>query len=398
MTASGAGPWPLEIRVARAEQVRWRSTSTTAPAFRYPAELLRVESPSAEVQGHGRAEGDARRQAPRRHHRARAGRQLRRPDHVRRWPQHRDLLLALSVPARARAGRDLARLRRGAGEAKGFRAKVVSPRAEAGMTLRLLHTADWQLGKPFRKLPGEAAALLRDARFEAVRTARRARERARGGGRAGGRRRVRRQSGGRAHRRRGRLPPCASFAGPWVLLPGNHDAALAARRVEPPASGWASRPTCSLAGRSRCRSSLADGPSRGVAGAADRAPRARRPDRPGWTTPTTPPGAVRIGLAHGSVAGRLPGVADAANPIAGERAERARLDYLALGDWHGTWRSRRGPGTPARPSPTGSPPTSRQRAAGRARRARRTAASRADRHRQLSLAPGRSGWDRPGPG
>ena len=50
----------------------------------------------------------------------------------------------------------------------------------------------------------------------------------------------------------------------------------------------------------------------------------------------TAPGAVRIGLAHGSVAGRLPEEAEAKNPIAEDRADRARLDYLALGDWHGT--------------------------------------------------------------
>ncbi|MFL5331657.1 MAG: exonuclease SbcCD subunit D, partial [Geminicoccaceae bacterium] len=39
---------------------------------------------------------------------------------------------------------------------------------------------------------------------------------------------------------------------------------------------------------------------------------------------------------HGCVAGRLPETADSTNPIDGERAARARLDYLALGDWHGT--------------------------------------------------------------
>lgn len=49
-------------------------------------------------------------------------------------------------------------------------------------------------------------------------------------------------------------------------------------------------------------------------------------------------GLVRVGLAHGSVADRLPEQADAANPIAPDRAQRARLDYLALGDWHGCLR------------------------------------------------------------
>ena len=50
MTGSG-GPWPLEIRVRRAEQVVEVDFDDGA-SFRYPAELLRVESPSAEVQGH----------------------------------------------------------------------------------------------------------------------------------------------------------------------------------------------------------------------------------------------------------------------------------------------------------------------------------------------------------
>jgi DNA repair exonuclease SbcCD nuclease subunit len=49
----------------------------------------------------------------------------------------------------------------------------------------------------------------------------------------------------------------------------------------------------------------------------------------------TPPDLVRIGLAHGSVQGILAEEIDSANPISPECAHRARLDYLALGDWHG---------------------------------------------------------------
>jgi DUF971 family protein len=44
-------PWPVEIRLRQAEkalEIAFDDGST----FRYPAELLRVESPSAEVQGH----------------------------------------------------------------------------------------------------------------------------------------------------------------------------------------------------------------------------------------------------------------------------------------------------------------------------------------------------------
>ena len=49
---AGAAPWPLEIRYAAATQslvVAFDNGVT----FTYPAELLRVESPSAEVKGHG---------------------------------------------------------------------------------------------------------------------------------------------------------------------------------------------------------------------------------------------------------------------------------------------------------------------------------------------------------
>ena len=51
MTASGTGPWPVEIRVKRAEKAL-EIDFDDGTSFRYPAELLRVESPSAEVQGH----------------------------------------------------------------------------------------------------------------------------------------------------------------------------------------------------------------------------------------------------------------------------------------------------------------------------------------------------------
>jgi DUF971 family protein len=50
MTATG--PWPTELRVDRAEKLLIVSFDDGA-RFELPAELLRVESPSAEVKGHG---------------------------------------------------------------------------------------------------------------------------------------------------------------------------------------------------------------------------------------------------------------------------------------------------------------------------------------------------------
>jgi hypothetical protein len=48
----------------------------------------------------------------------------------------------------------------------------------------------------------------------------------------------------------------------------------------------------------------------------------------------TPRGALRIGIAHGSIRG-FGSLGEAAVPIDPERARAARLAYLALGDWHG---------------------------------------------------------------
>jgi len=49
---SGAGHWPDEIRLDRATKTL-HVTFDDGAIFELPAELLRVESPSAEVQGHG---------------------------------------------------------------------------------------------------------------------------------------------------------------------------------------------------------------------------------------------------------------------------------------------------------------------------------------------------------
>ncbi|HCX66411.1 DUF971 domain-containing protein [Parvibaculum sp.] len=47
-----AAPWPSDIRLKRKERIL-EVDFDDGTKFRLPAELLRVESPSAEVQGHG---------------------------------------------------------------------------------------------------------------------------------------------------------------------------------------------------------------------------------------------------------------------------------------------------------------------------------------------------------
>ena len=129
------------------------------------------------------------------------------------------------------------------------------------------------------------------------------------------------------------LAAMRGFSGHSVLLPGNHDAALAEgvwgrlARLGAPANVIAAARPAPI--------SLADG--RVVVLPAPLTERHTSEDLTAWMDAVeTPSAALRIGLAHGSVSGRLPEAADAANPIDPERATRARLDYLALGDWHGT--------------------------------------------------------------
>ena len=51
---NSAAPWPVELRLKRAEK-RLDIEFDDGRRFSLPAEYLRVESPSAEVQGHGGA-------------------------------------------------------------------------------------------------------------------------------------------------------------------------------------------------------------------------------------------------------------------------------------------------------------------------------------------------------
>jgi DNA repair exonuclease SbcCD nuclease subunit len=37
------------------------------------------------------------------------------------------------------------------------------------MPISVIHTADWQIGKPFANIPGDAGAMLREQRFQTIR-------------------------------------------------------------------------------------------------------------------------------------------------------------------------------------------------------------------------------------
>ncbi len=201
------------------------------------------------------------------------------------------------------------------------------------MSLTLLHSADWQIGKRFASIAGDAGAVLRTQRLETVRRlAALARDRGVDAVLVAGD--VFEDNAVSDETLRRTMHALAGFQGPWVLLPGNHDAALFQSvwsrlqrlAVVPDNLILATAPEPVTL----CDSRLCVIP----------APLQRRHEVRDLTEyfdgVETEAGVFRVGLAHGAVRNRLPAESEAMNPVADTRAQTARLDYLALGDWHGT--------------------------------------------------------------
>ena len=196
--------------------------------------------------------------------------------------------------------------------------------------MRFIHTADWQIGKPFRNF-GDKESLLRQARLTAIETI--------------GNLALRE---GVAHvliagdlydtespsqktlleplERMRRFPPVS-----WHIIPGNHD----------PHRGqglWDRLQAHGLP--ANVLPHLTPVPvalgSEAVLLPAPMRRKSEVSDLTSWMDGAdSAPGLIRLGLAHGSITGFEAG-GEANNPIAPDRAKRAGLDYLALGDWHRT--------------------------------------------------------------
>lgn len=206
------------------------------------------------------------------------------------------------------------------------------------MAVKILHTADWQIGKVFAdldELDGDKAAELRQQRLKTVaKIATTAKERAVDAVVVAGdvfdsndRSKVDDDLLLRT------LGAMEGYDGQWLLLPGNHDAAG-------PQSAWERLRQLRPPGNIKL---LTDAQPQLIAEhrlAILPAPLVRRHEASDVTavldSMQTPPETVRVGVAHGSVKSQLPEGSRVHNEIAADRAERARLDYLALGDWHGT--------------------------------------------------------------
>lgn len=209
---------------------------------------------------------------------------------------------------------------------------------------RFLHTADWQIGRHSLLSSGrmstgrfteDEAALLAEARFTAIeRIAALATAEKVDAVLVAGDLFDAQTVSDKTIRRA--FQAMASYIGLWLVIPGNHDAALSE-------SVW-TRAQRLGAIPQNVQLLLQPEPvlfaDKGFAVLP--APLTQRQtyhDLTQWfesDSAQTPPHLLRIGLAHGSVEGQLPESADSSNPISAERAHTAKLDYLALGDWHGT--------------------------------------------------------------
>ncbi|MGY2733576.1 metallophosphoesterase family protein [Sphingomonas sp. UYP23] len=198
-------------------------------------------------------------------------------------------------------------------------------------TLRIIHSADWQLGKPFGRFPVDVRSALSEARLDVI--DRLAEVAASSGARhvvvAGDvfdnvdpGDRVMMQALSRMQR----------AAATWWLMPGNHDHARA--------DGLWSRVRARAPGNVRVVD-VAEPVEMEEGAWLLPAPLEHRRTREDPTSAlvdmATPPGALRIGLAHGSIT-EFGTSGESSNLIPPDRARTAGLDYLALGDWHGFMR------------------------------------------------------------
>jgi DNA repair exonuclease SbcCD nuclease subunit len=196
--------------------------------------------------------------------------------------------------------------------------------------MRFIHTADWQIGKPFKRF-GDRECLLKQARLMAIEKI--------------GQLAVREGAphvlvagdiyDTEAPAPRTLLEPLERMRRftnvTWHLIPGNHD-------PHRPKGVWDRVRESGIPANVHLH--LTPEPAvldcGGVLLPAPLTRKSEGGDLTEWMDRAeTGAGVIRIGVAHGSVVGFGSG-GEANNPVDPRRPERARLDYLALGDWHRT--------------------------------------------------------------
>ena len=197
---------------------------------------------------------------------------------------------------------------------------------------RFLHTSDLHLGKPFGRFDEDVRGRLREARSSVL-------DRLADAARAGGAGTI--LLAGDTFDQETPAPRLirqalnamrAAHDLRWVVMPGNHDSLAATELWSAMAQDAPDNVTLAL-----------DTAPIDLGGAMvlPAPPTTRNPGRDltDAMQQATPEGAIRIGLGHGGITDfDSLGTAAPEGPsgvIAPDRARRAGLDYLALGDWHG---------------------------------------------------------------
>ena len=199
------------------------------------------------------------------------------------------------------------------------------------MVFTFVHTADWQIGKTFARFAPDVSVQLRAARLDAI--DRIAAEAGRAGARhvlvAGDVMDSEHLDDAALLQPLARMSAYADVA--WHLLPGNHDPARAG-------GVWARLASLGLPAnvRAHVRAEICEIATGVALLPAPLHVKEMRTDPTAWMDQAeSADGMLRIGMAHGSVRG-FDSLGEAAVPIEPGRLARAGLDYLALGDWHGT--------------------------------------------------------------
>jgi len=196
-----------------------------------------------------------------------------------------------------------------------------------------LHTADWQIGKQFANIEGDAGALLRTRRIETIsKIAEQAACLKVDAVLVAGDVFETNQVSGKTILQTFQAM-ADGFDGKWFLLPGNHDSAESGSVWERIRKNFVNKNIFVL-----------DQPEpfflNDYGTVILPAPLQRRHDSRDLTNWfddfACDEKFIRIGFAHGSLDNRLQHRGEAANTISDTRACSAHLDYLALGDWHGT--------------------------------------------------------------
>ena len=203
------------------------------------------------------------------------------------------------------------------------------------MPFRFIHTADWQIGKVFRFVDDTAMGGLQLARLEAItRVGNLASEHDVGHVLVAGD--VYDHATPSTHSRNQVVERMRAFTSiQWHLMPGNHD-------PYQPNGLWdqlrkRGLPDNIHAHTESCATVIEQDTA--VLLPAPLQHRRTLSDPTAWMDDHVSEGRlIRIGLAHGAVHGFDTNEEQRANPIDPMRPQFARLDYLALGDWHGELR------------------------------------------------------------